>query len=189
MSITNGLGHGVATALQFFNGDDLLFPSFQYDPQSNLSSIIGFSLDNNSRVELPRDAEPIKIRFKQVIIFFQFTIDKIFISQPSHLHNVSCGFWNLDDQLWSEEGCRLNVGQSSLEETVCDCLHLTSFNLFMDWTGKCFVLPASPTLDLLTKVLFLVNLPSLKFKDRHLKLVSLRCALPCPFSAYSLLKD
>ena len=68
MSETNGIGHGVAIALEFYNGEDLLFPSFQYDPQSNLSSIIGFSLDNNSKVELSRDAEPVRIRFKQVII-------------------------------------------------------------------------------------------------------------------------
>ena len=59
----------MATALEFYNGDNLLFPSFQYDPQSNLSSIIGFSLDNNSKVELSRDAQPVRIRFKQVIVF------------------------------------------------------------------------------------------------------------------------
>ena len=69
MGTTNGMGHGVATALEFYNGDNLLFPSFQYDPQSNLSSIIGFSLDNNSKVELSRDAQPVRIRFKQVIVF------------------------------------------------------------------------------------------------------------------------
>ena len=69
MGTTNGMGHGVATALEFYNGDNLLFPSFQYDHQSNLSSIIGFSLDNNSKVELSRDAQPVRIRFKQVIVF------------------------------------------------------------------------------------------------------------------------
>ena len=35
---------------------------------------------------------------------------------------------------------------------VCDCFHLTSFNLFMDWTGECFGLPSTPTTDLLSKV-------------------------------------
>ena len=69
LSTTNGMGHGVATAMEFYNEDDLLFPSFQYDPQSNLSSIIGFSLDDNSKVELSRDAEPVRIRFKQVTMF------------------------------------------------------------------------------------------------------------------------
>ena len=69
MGTTNGMGHGVAIALEFYNGDNLLFPSFQYDPQSNLSSIIGFSLDNNSKVELSRDAQPVRIRFKQVTVF------------------------------------------------------------------------------------------------------------------------
>ena len=73
MSSANGLGHGVATALEFFNGDNLLFPSFQHNPWSNLSSIVGFSLDNNSKVELPHDAKPIRIRFKQVITFNQFS--------------------------------------------------------------------------------------------------------------------
>ena len=156
LSTTNGMGHGVATAMEFYNGDDLLFPSFQYDPQSNLSSIIGFSLDDNSKVELSHDAEPVRIRFKQVIMFTKFR-SKILIFQPSYLDEVSCGFWHLGDQLWSEEGCHLNVGQSSFEETVCDCFHLTSFNLFMDWTGKCFGLSASPSLDILTKVLLVAK--------------------------------
>ena len=141
----------MATALEFYNEEDLLFPSFQYDPQSNLSRIIGFSLDNNSKVELSRNAEPVRISFKKVKIFIKLNL-KILISQPSHIHDVSCGFWHLDDQRWSEEGCHLNVGQSSLEETVCDCFHLTSFNLLMDWTGKCFGLSSSPALDVLTKV-------------------------------------
>ena len=35
---------------------------------------------------------------------------------------------------------------------MCDCLHLTTFNLFMDWTGECFGLPSTPTTDLLSKV-------------------------------------
>ena len=41
---------------------------------------------------------------------------------------------------------------------MCDCFHLTTFNLFMDWTGKCFGLSSTPTTDLLSKVLhFLFN--------------------------------
>ena len=73
------MGHGVATAMEFYNGDDLLFPSFQYEPLSNLSSIIGFSLDNNSKVELSRDAEPVRIRFKQVTIITHYTKIQIII--------------------------------------------------------------------------------------------------------------
>ena len=61
-----GLGHVVVSALEFYNGENLLFPAFQTHPQSNLSSIISLSVDNNSKVELPLDGEPIRIRFNQV---------------------------------------------------------------------------------------------------------------------------
>ena len=71
LNATDGLGNGVATSLEFYNGDDLLFPSFHYEPESNLSSIIGFSLDNNAKVELSRNAEPVRITFKQVTLIFK----------------------------------------------------------------------------------------------------------------------
>ena len=61
-----GLGHVVVSALEFYNGDSLIFPAFKTNPQSNLSSIISLSVDNNSKVELPLDGEPIRIRFNQV---------------------------------------------------------------------------------------------------------------------------
>ena len=110
------------------------------------------------------------------------------IPQPSEIQNVSCGFWDLEAQKWSSEGCRLNRELSDNQKTVCDCVHLTrfqlltllevswhnltlqgssitinlnsyhrgcfnSFNLFMDWTGQCYGLPATPTTDILSKVL------------------------------------
>ena len=67
--LSDGYGRGVATSLMFQNGDDLLFPSFHYDPQTNLSSIIGLSLDNDSKVEISHGDEPVRIKFKQVNIF------------------------------------------------------------------------------------------------------------------------
>ena len=45
-----------------------MLPSFTYDPQTNLSTVIGFSIDNGSKVQLAGDAEPIRITFNQVRI-------------------------------------------------------------------------------------------------------------------------
>ena len=58
--------HGVASALDFYNGENLMLPSFQYDPQTNLSTVISFSIDNGSKVQLAGDDEPIRITFNQV---------------------------------------------------------------------------------------------------------------------------
>ena len=58
--------YGVASALEFYNGENLLLPPFQYDPQTNLSTVISFSIDNGSKVQLGGDAEPIRITFHQV---------------------------------------------------------------------------------------------------------------------------
>ena len=61
--------HGVASAVQFCNRENLLLPSFQYDPQTNLSTVISFSIDNGSKVQLADDVEPIRITFNQVKLF------------------------------------------------------------------------------------------------------------------------
>ena len=57
---------------------------------------------------------------------------------------------------WSQEGCKLNVGLSNKKQTVCECDHLTSFNLMMDFTGE-----ALPYPDLLTNILLPVSVVSL----------------------------
>ena len=72
--------------------------------------------------------------------------------KPSNPHEISCGFWDMENRWWSDEGCVLNLAQSNGTETVCDCFHLTPFSLFMDWTGECFGLPSSPALDIITRV-------------------------------------
>ena len=155
-SSTPGLGHVVVSAFEFYNGDNLLFPAFQTHPQSNLSSIISLSVDNNSKVELPQDGEPIRIRFNQVTqyIIVECDFKWLLLFKPSNPHEISCGFWDMENQWWSDEGCVLNLAQSNGMETVCDCFHLTPFSLFMDWTGECFGLPSSPALDIITKVRF-----------------------------------
>ena len=57
---------------------------------------------------------------------------------------------------WSENGCKLNVGLSSGKQTVCECDHLTSFSLIMDFTGE-----ALPYPDLLTNILLPISIISL----------------------------
>ena len=59
-------------------------------------------------------------------------------------------------QEWSDEGCKLNVDLSNGKQTVCECDHLTSFNLMMDFTGE-----ALPYRDLLTNVLLPLSVVSL----------------------------
>ena len=55
-----------------------------------------------------------------------------------------------------QDGCKLNVGLSNGEKTVCECDHLTSFSLIMDFTGE-----ATPDPDLLTNILLPVSVISL----------------------------
>ena len=88
-SSTPGLGHVVVSAFEFYNGDNLLFPAFQTHPQSNLSSIISLSVDNNSKVELPQDGEPIRIRFNQVALKSNFILsDSHFLALISSRHQL-----------------------------------------------------------------------------------------------------
>ena len=79
-----------------------------------------------------------------------------FLSQESLPFNRQCGFWNLTTQEWSTRGCKLNVSLSNSTSTVCDCDHLTSFNLVMDYSGQ-----ASPYSDLLTNILLPISIISL----------------------------
>ena len=84
-----GLGHVVVSALEFYNGDNLLFPAFQTHPQSNLASIISLSVDNNSKVELPQDGEPIRIRFNQVPLKSNLILsDSYFLALKSPRHQL-----------------------------------------------------------------------------------------------------
>ena len=74
-----------------------------------------------------------------------------------YLHSSGvCGFWNMSLHRWAKDGCQLNVELSNGTQTVCECDHLTSFNLMMDFTGE-----ASPYLDLLTNILLPVSVVSL----------------------------
>ena len=65
-----------------------------------------------------------------------------------------CVFWNLTTQTWSTRGCKLNVTLSNSTRTVCDCDHLTSFSMIMDFTGN-----VSPYPDQLSAVLTNILLP------------------------------
>ena len=65
-------GLSVASALQFnnnregLNGEGLIFPLFSNDPETNLSTIIGLSIDNKTHVDLPSGSPPVQITFYQV---------------------------------------------------------------------------------------------------------------------------
>ena len=65
-------GLGVASVLQFnnnregLNGEGLIFPLFSNEPQTNLSTIIGLSIDNKTHVDLPYGSPPLQITFYQV---------------------------------------------------------------------------------------------------------------------------
>ena len=56
------------------------------------------------------------------------------ILQPSDLQSAFCGYWNANDLVWSSKGCRLNKEFSDNEKTVCECFHLTRFDLIASLT-------------------------------------------------------
>lgn len=65
-----------------------------------------------------------------------------------------CSFWNLTTQNWSTRGCKLNVTLSNSTSTVCNCDHLTSFSMVMDFMGN-----VSPNPNQLSAVLTNILLP------------------------------
>ena len=58
------------------------------------------------------------------------------ILQPSDLQSVFCGYWDANDLVLSSKGCRLNKEFSDNEKTVCECFHLTRFDLVPSLTSK-----------------------------------------------------
>ena len=85
------VSRGVASAFEFYNGENLLLPAFEYDPHTNLSTVISFSIDNNaSKVELAEDSEPIRITFKQVF----FSDRYIYCLSPA-FPSAKCKLWFL----------------------------------------------------------------------------------------------
>ena len=148
-------GLSVSSALQFNNREGLIFPLFSNDPQTNLSTIIGLSIDNKTHVDLPSGSPTVQITFYQVCQIFDAFI-QVGLLQEYFPSISSCGFWNMELQEWSQEGCKLNVGLSNRKQTVCECDHLTSFNLMMDFTGE-----ALPYPDLLTNILLPISIISL----------------------------
>ena len=59
-------GLSVASELHFNNRVDLIFPLFSSDRLTNISTIIGLSIDNKTRVDLPKGSPPVQITFNQV---------------------------------------------------------------------------------------------------------------------------
>ena len=57
------------------------------------------------------------------------------ILQPSDLQSVFCGYWDANDLVLSSKGCRLNKEFSDNEKTVCECFHLTRFDLVASLTS------------------------------------------------------
>ena len=81
----------MASAFEFYNGENLLLPAFEYDPHTNLSTVISFSIDNKaSKVELAEDAEPIRITFHQVF----FSDRYIYCLSPA-FPSAKCKLWFL----------------------------------------------------------------------------------------------
>ena len=89
-------GLSVASALQFNNRERLIFPSFSNDPQTNLSTIIGLSIDNKTHVDLPSGSPPVQITFYQVCHQI-FDILLYFVSYRNIFHpvvHVDFGTWS-----------------------------------------------------------------------------------------------
>ena len=58
--------HGVASSIEFNNKENLLLPPFQNNPRTNLSTVISFSINNGSDVQITDESSPIRITFGQV---------------------------------------------------------------------------------------------------------------------------
>ena len=133
---TDNAGQGVASAIEFNNKENLLFPLFQNNPQTNLSTVISFSINSSSEVQITDESSPIRITFNQVKSLFPSSIWMTSsILQPSDLQSVFCGYWDANDLVLSSKGCRLNKEFSDNEKTVCECFHLTRFDLVASLTS------------------------------------------------------
>ena len=139
------VSRGVASAFEFYNGENLLLPAFEYDPHTNLSTVISFSIDNNaskveltmtmtvisfsidnnaSKVELAEDSEPIRITFKQVFFSdrYIYCLSPAFPSAKCKLWFLGHGrahlvFWRVSTEL------RAQHQRGDGVETVSICFH------------------------------------------------------------------
>ena len=48
----------------------------------------------------------------------------------------TCVFWDFDNNKWNSNGCEINLIESTPEQSVCICDHLTSFSVLMDVSGR-----------------------------------------------------
>ena len=93
--------------------------SFRYNsgPEQILNSrIISASLvGGSSRLAAP-GSQPVKVSLKHL--------------REEGVGSPTCVFWDLEDSVWSSEGCRVLNTNSS--RTVCQCQHRANFALLME---------------------------------------------------------
>ena len=77
------------------------------------SKIISASLGKGRHIQL---REPVKLTFKHL--------------QIDNVSDPSCVFWDYTTSTWSEEGCHVDITNST--HTSCLCNHLTNFAILMD---------------------------------------------------------
>uniref|UniRef100_A0A3Q3F875 Adhesion G-protein coupled receptor G2 n=2 Tax=Labrus bergylta TaxID=56723 RepID=A0A3Q3F875_9LABR len=123
-SLTSGLSPEQqlqASRVQFtFYTRSTLFQDATLNNQTMVSPVLGSSVANLSISELTEN--------------IQFTIRNI---NPIHEnHSASCVFWDFTQNegrgSWSSDGCF--VVNTSAEETICSCNHLTSFAILLDFS-------------------------------------------------------
>ena len=114
----------VAAFVYLDNEDSNMLPPLFSSQASNKSLVTGLSLNNGSTVTISDNEEPIKVLFGHPAI------------NNVDIQRRSCAFWDLNKQVWLNDGCFFNVEESKLDLTVCNCYHLTNFGIFMDMTGE-----------------------------------------------------
>ncbi|XP_076060766.1 adhesion G protein-coupled receptor L3-like [Oratosquilla oratoria] len=100
------------------DGKEVLGRTFQ---QQTNSPIMGAAVSNTSWQASPPD--------KPVVVTFPY----IYGANVYNLTNLTCVFWDEEENDWSTEGCDLVTKDQKV--VVCECDHLTNLAVIMDLNG------------------------------------------------------
>ncbi|KAI1307610.1 Adhesion G protein-coupled receptor L3 [Halotydeus destructor] len=86
------------------------------------SNVVSFSLDSESSLQLPNET---KVR----VVIYHHQLRR-------YGERPMCSYWDFEIEDWSHNGCRVVEEESYLNQTTCECGHLTNFAILMDISGR-----------------------------------------------------